>query len=337
MVDDADQNAEPDWLRNLPIRSEEIGFPADELVTCANCGKQNAPNRAACLYCGAKREGFAEEDKLDVRELEDWENGFNVVLRDAGGADIEKASDVIAEITSIEREFLEAAFDTGKNIPIMRAPSDEIAQRTSGKLDELGISTAIVADAELKTTTLPVRLRSIAFEDGQLKLGHFNLDEFHTIPVDKLILIVVGTIFEDRHESVERRQRKGSKMLNEMATSSDEPVIDIYSTTDPLGWRIPASGFDFSCLGAEKSLVVAENMKKLVARLAQAAPDARVVDDYTWLRSLIEVAWPSDVRKDGKLVAMGKRDFSTVFTTSNATQFTKYSRMQWRLLYEEKV
>jgi len=55
------------------------------------------------------------------------------------------------------------------------------------------------------------------------------------------------------------------------------------------------------------------------------------------LRSLVKVAWPSDVKRDGKIVAMGKKDFSTVFTTNNATQFLKYSRLQWRLLYEEKV
>ena len=337
MVDDADQNVEPDWLRNLPLRSEEIGFAPDELVVCTDCGKPNAPNRGTCLYCGATREGFAGDEKLELRELEDWENGFNVVLLDTGGADVEKASDVVAAMISGEREFLKTAFESGKNIPIMRATSDELAQRVSQKLDELGISSVIVKDADLKVTSLPVRLRSIAFEDDQLILELFNIDEFFTVPIDKLVLIVAGMIFEDRHESVERRSRKGTKMLNEMATSSDEPLIDIYSTTDPLGWRIPASGFDFSCLGSEKSLIVAENMKKLVAKLAQALPGARLVDDYTSLRSLLEVAWPSDVKRDGKIVAMGKKDFSTVFTTNNAAQFMKYSRMQWRLLYEEKV
>src|SRR6187549_3439501 len=96
MVDEVDQNAEPDWLRNLPLRSEEIGFAPDELVACAECGKPNAPNRGTCLYCGAKREGFAGDEKLEIRELEDWENGFNVILLDTGEADVEKASDVVA-------------------------------------------------------------------------------------------------------------------------------------------------------------------------------------------------------------------------------------------------
>jgi len=335
MVDDADQNAEHEWLKNLPIRSEEIGFAPGDLVTCPNCGRTNAPNRATCLYCGALPAGVFPGEKLELRAIEPWENGFNVVLLDPAGADLEKAAGLIAQLVSGERELFKTAFETGKQIPVVRLESEGQARRVRESLSQLGIEAAIVEDAELQASSPPVRLRSIGFEGEQLNIGLFNIDEVHTISADELALVVAGTMIEGRRESLKRKKLRGSKMLDESATSSDEPVIDLYSSNDPRGWRIPARGFDFSCLGAEKSFVVGENMKKLIAKLVEFAPGVHLVDDYSSVRPFIEATWPSEVKREGRI--LDRKDVATIFTTNNATQFTKYSRMQWRLRYEEKV
>ena len=335
MIDNADQDGEPEWLTNLPLRSEEIGFAPDELITCANCGQATAPNRATCLYCGTPRDGLSTADKFDSRAIEAWEMGFNVVLVDASGADIEKAADVVAEIVPGDREPLKEAFEIGKQIPLLRVASAEQGERVRERLDEFGIKIAVVDDEELQTSSPPVRLRSMGFEGDRLDLGLFNLDEVYPVAADDLVLIVVGTIIEERREAVERRKLRGSKMLDEAATSSDEPVVDLYSKDDQVGWRIPARGFDFSCLGAAKSLVVGDNMRKLITKLVDFAPHASLVDDYSSVRSLIEPVWPCELRREGRVLR--RRDVSTVFITNNAAQFTKYSRMQRRLLYEKKV
>ena len=335
MVDNPDENGDPDWLKNLPLRSEEIGFAPDKLVTCPNCGRANAPNRPTCLYCGAPSDGGSAGDRLEIRSIESWESGFNIVILDAGSGDIEKAADVMADVAGGDRERLQTAIESGKQIPIVRVASAEQGRWVYEKLEALGIKTAVIDDAVLQANLPPLRLRSIGFEADRLNLGLFNVDEIYPIASDDLVLIVAGTIIEGRDESVERRKLRGPKMLNEASMSSDEPILDLYSRNDPLGWRIPARGFDFSCLGSEKSLFVGENMKKLVARLVEFAPGARLSADYLSFVSLIEPVWPSEVRREGRI--LDRKDVSTVLITNNAMQFTKYSRMQWRLLYEEKV
>ncbi|PYS97931.1 MAG: hypothetical protein DMF63_17915 [Acidobacteria bacterium] len=335
MAGEIEENAEPEWLKNLPIRSEEIGFAPEELVPCPNCGRANDPNRKTCLYCGAPAPGA--EYQPEIRKVEEWENGFNLVLIDAAEADVEKAADTIVEIASGDKEFFRSAFESGRRIPIMRTASSDESHFVSEKLREVGIETSVVDDASLKTASPPTRLRSINFEDERVRLGLFNRDETFPIAYDSIVVIVIGSIIEQRNESVERRKMKSSKTLNEAETSSDELVIDIYSSHDPLGWRIPSTGFDFSCLGAEKSLLVADNMKTLIGKLVALASRAKLIDDYSKVQSLIEVIWPSDVKRDSNILGFRQKDLSTVLTTSNALQFTKYSRMQWRLLYEEKV
>jgi hypothetical protein len=335
MVENADQNGDPDWLKNLPIRSEEIGFAPDELVKCPNCGKANAPNRTTCLYCGVPPAGVSGADRLEIRAIENWENGSNIVLLDAGGGEFEKAADLMADVAGSDREIFNAAFESGKEVPLVRVASAEQAEWVVQKLRELGIETAIVDDSVLQANLPPLRLRSIGFGSDQLNLGLFNVDEVYPIAADDLILIVAGTIVEGRKESVARRKLRGAKMLDEASSSSDEPIIDLYSKSDHLGWRIPARGFDFSCLGPGKSLLVGENMKKLIAKLVEFAPRARLSDDYASVMSLVEPVWPIEVRREGRI--LNRKDVSTVFMTNNTTQFTKYSRLQWRLLYEEKV
>ena len=84
------------------------------------------------------------------------------------------------------------------------------------------------------------------------------------------------------------------------------------------------------------SLIVAENMKSLEAKLAQFGPAARIIADYTRVRPGLETAWPSESKRNANYRGAGLREVSNIHTTNNFDQFTKYSRLQWRL-YEKKV
>ncbi|HUR98596.1 MAG TPA: hypothetical protein VMZ26_11080, partial [Pyrinomonadaceae bacterium] len=86
----------------------------------------------------------------------------------------------------------------------------------------------------------------------------------------------------------------------------------------------------------DKSLTVAENMKTLTERLADFSPAAQFVEDYGRVRSLLEHAWPSESKRESEYLGLARKEISTVFSTNNVVQLTKYSRLQWRL-YEEKV
>ena len=331
MASDSDQNPEPEWLRNLPLRSEDVGFSAEQLVACAACGKANAPNRPSCLYCGTSFEGVGIT-RYDIREPESWENGFNVVVTDVSGANLDRAAVELASLLRTEPDVMISILTAGASLPVARVETENQASGLVEKLTELGISAAIVADDSLHPSSPPARLKSIIFEDDELKLELFNGSEIRSIERRELVLIVPGIILEARAESIEKRKLRGSKTLSETEISSDVGVIDIYSRNDPTGRRIPSSGFDFSCLGSEKSLTVAENMKKLTARLVEFSPSAKLVEDYARVRLMLEYAWPSESKRESQHLGLSRKQISNVFTSNNVTQLTKYSRLQWQLL-----
>jgi hypothetical protein len=302
MGETGDPISDLDRLRELPIRAEEIGFAPDAMITCAKCKRSNAPNRAECMYCGTPLEGSTAEPRLDLRELESWENGFNVIATSSDTSDVE---------------------------------SETQAMIITEKMARFGIETRVLRDDVLSLGHKPVRLRGLEFTDEALVLKFFGKSETELLRREDLALIVSGVILEGRTESLEKRKRRKTIVRSETLTSSDQPVIDILSSRDRTGWRIRASGFDFSCLGAEKSLLAAENMESLRAKLASYSPSAKVVTDYVSVRSKLEHCWPSESHKDSlglRRTGFVRRDLSTVFTTNNLMQFTKYSRLQWHLL-----
>ncbi len=336
MDEKPDTISDLDRLRNLPIRSEEIGFSPEEMSACTKCGKPNAPNRSACLYCGAEFHRVAGL-KLDRRELESWENGFNVVITAAAAANVnlDAAAEKLAALLTVDAEMVSPILRSGKALPIARVESEEQAALISEMLAGIGIESRTVQDESLLPNALPHRLRSIEFAGDKLALQLFNGVDIHSLGHGDLALVVTGIVRETRTESVEKRKRRTTKTLSETQTASAEPVIDIYSKHDSAGWRIPARGFDFSCLGPDKTLLVAENMEKLVSRLGEFSTSAKVIDDFGSVSSMLEYCWPSESRKDNRgLQHSGfmRQNYSSVFTTTNALQLIKYSRLQWHLL-----
>jgi hypothetical protein len=274
------------------------------------------------MYCGVGLEGVGIT-RFDIREPESWENGFNVILVEARHADVDHAVAFLVSVLREERENAKAILTSGKTLPLARVESEEQAAGIAEKLQAVGVKTLIVADTELQSNTPPTRLRSLSFEGEELKLELFSNGEIRSLMNRELALIVPGMIIERRTESVERRKLRGAKTVSETEMSSDEPLIDIYSNSEPAGWRIPATGFDFSCLGSAKSLIVSENMKRLVAKLVEFSPTATVVDDYMAVRSTLEHAWPSEARKDSEVLGLKGKEFARRLTTTNSTQFTK--------------
>ena len=332
MVDDGDKNHGPDWLLSLPVRSKEVGFSPDEMIACEECGKRNPPNRSACLYCAGALSG-AGISKSEVRVPDDWESGFNVIVVDAGAGETRRASVYLASLLGTKPDIAADILMAGKALPLCRVESEDQATLILETLSEFGIRTRIIPDDSLMAASLPTRLKTTVFAGNQLELVSFGGDRL-SLESGDLMLIVTGGIREDRIESVEKQKFFTKKTLSETQTTSDTPVIDLYASGDPTGWRIPSTGFDFSCLEAEKSLLVSENIKRLILKLVEFSPSAKLVDDYAQVRSMLETAWPSGTSQDKNI---GRRKHvSNVFTRNNTTQLTRYSRLQWRL-YEKEV
>ena len=336
MDDNSDPNSSDDWLRNLPLRSEKIGFAPDEMVVCRRCTKANAPNRPTCLYCGAELAGVSAGKKLDLRKLEIWENGFNVVVTDSTSlADADHAAMSLNSLLGVEPAILKPILNSRTPIPVARVESEEHAAFLSEKLAEVRIETRLVSDASLLPSSPPVRLRAVLFGENELELKLFNSGDLVHLRRDDLALIVTGILFEARTESFEQRKLRSTKTVDETETVFDTPVIDIYSRQDSAGWRISSYGFDFSCLGKEKSLLAAENMERLIAKLGEFSPAAKLVGDFADERAMLEHCWPSESRKDAygfQRSGFARKDLSKVSSTNNAVQLVKYSRLQWHLL-----
>ena len=330
MDDDSIENENMERLRNLPLRSEEIGYSPDEMLQCGRCKKPNAPTRSSCLYCGDPLEGGRPETRIDFHALELWESGFNVVITDARDADVDRAVTALKTLFAVEPALFRPVLEAGKILPVARVESKDHALIVSEALAEAGFETTIVADAELMASTPIVRLRGIKIDGGELVLEIFNTGENVDVRSTDLELIVEGRILEARTESIEKRKRGARKTLSESSTSADTPVIDLYTSGNSTGFRITPNGFDFSCLGAGKSLVAANNMRGVAASLRAIAPAAKFVDDYGDIRLLLELVWPSESRSDAlgfQRSGFARKELSRVASTNNSLQLLRYSRL----------
>ncbi len=338
MENEPDKTADEKWLKDLPLRSENIGFQPEEMKTCPKCGKANPPTRPACFYCLAGLEIAESADnigKLERRVLETWENGFNIIY--LPGLSMLRTPDIslIARYLSVEADLLKSVLECESPMPIARLESETEAAAAVELLSNAGLVCRTVSDAALRADKLPVRLRALEFRDGCLILTVFNTNEKREVPTHEILLIVTGTIFESKTETVEKRKKKEQKILFETQTSNDGALIDIYTKDEPNGYRISIKGFDFSCLGAEMGLVAGENIGRLIAVLKNWASEAKFVSDYNAARELLDTIWETERRKDTsglQPAGFGGAEVIKIESSNNLQQFTKYSRLQRNLL-----
>lgn len=332
----ANEKREDERIGGMKLREEEIGYSSDQMNACAKCGKANPPNRTNCLYCAAPianvTEGFGTP-KLNLRQLENWENGYNVVA--LGSVGRSNGGD-ISKLLGNDVEDIEILAGAASAVPLARLESESDAAIACDHLTRLGIHVRVIGDVALKMGKPSLRSRTVEFLPDAIRFISFNTGESKIVPLADIVLLVVGTVTESKTESVEKRRKKGErKSLSESATSSDDLVVDIYSGEDEQGWRIMTKGFDFSCLGAEKTMLAGENIGRLIERVRSVAPDARFVDDYDRIENAMSAVWDIDRRKDFeglKRTGILQSGFSSVVRTSNAEQFSKYSRLQRILL-----
>jgi hypothetical protein len=331
-------------VKDLPVQTENIAYDSNEMIACGKCRRTNPPNRLKCLYCGVELE-FSDAQsgilKPVLRKLEAWEKGFNLIYLPDDSAEIdERQIKEISRMTRIETEVLQKLFEAKKPLPIARAESEKEVEIVRQRLEENGIKTVMLSDEKLAVETPPKRLRGLTFSGETVVLKIFNTDEIFETRIENLILIVRGAVFQKRVEATEKHNKKGENiLLNATETASDEKLIDIYFNGNETGFRIEQKGFDFSCLGEEKSLLAAENIQRLAKKLKAVAPDAKLIEDYQQIRPVLGNVWEIAERKDSKgLVreSFGKFNLGNVTTVSNLEQFTKYSRMLKNIYEAEK-
>lgn len=319
------------------LQTENIAFDPNEMIGCDGCGRANPPNRLNCIYCGSELDiplGTSGSIKTNQRKLELWEHGFNVIAPPSSktGQDLGK----IAALLSMDPADVRMILDTGCPLPLARVESEKEASIISRGLSTLGVNCSTVSDDDLGGDKPPVRLSRIDNVEDRLVLKDFNTANLTEIAKADLAVIVPGILTLSKTDSLENKRRGGkSKLLSETTTSADESVIDIYTRNDANGFRVRMTGFDFSCLGEDKRLLAAENIRSLTDFLERQCPNAKLVNNYAVLKQALGVVWEVESRRDSKGVqrmGLRKTEFGAVATINNTSQFTKFSRLQWHLL-----
>lgn len=324
------------------------GFAPEEMVVCEACRRANPPTRAGCLYCGARLPVSVAGAALRrpvLKSLEEWERGVNVVLLPSRASMLKEplTGEALAGASALlrlEEERVREMSAAGVALPVARAASKEEAALVADRLRALGFAVEVFDDEELSPSSLPTR-RARALELGveALTLRASAESEAERVAWSDVLLFVAGRVFERRVEVAEQRERLGaqSEIVEAREFVSDEAVLDIYAARGA-GWRVAADGFDYSCLGARKGLLVAQNFETLKQALRERATEADFDEDYARVRHLLQAAWPPAERTEAQGVRRGRghrlnTQAATVVT--NEAQFTRYSRLRRRLALRE--
>jgi len=270
-----------------------------------------------------------------LRPPEKHQLGYNNILLPQEQAVSDSMIVDAAALLKISVENVRKVMSESVPMPVTHTASREESELVTERLRDLGLQCLTVSDCDLglSISENPVRrVRSMTFDDVSLSIQQAGAAEQPNVSWSDVVLIVTGRVFETRFEITERMTRKTeNEILDTSEFSRDEYVIDFYTTARSSTWRIGANGFDFSCLGREKALVVNENMNKLRALMIDKSANAELDDSYACVRNLLELAWttrPETQSSGWRRERPGKLSVGVSTITSNETQFTRYSRLR---------
>ena len=333
----------PDWATELE-ETAPARFAPNEMVRCDNCLRANPPTRVNCLYCGVllpSSESSAVLQQPLLRPLEKWERGYNNILMPPAA---NLTTTVLAEAAGLLRltpEHLALIFAAGTPLPLARASSLPEASLIKDRLQKLGINSLIMPDAEVEPDTGGVfRVRSMEIDQDKFHVYQSREASPVTLSWSNLRLIVSGRLVFKRVEFKEQKAKRAENSIleaNEFIT--DETVVDFYAERQSAAFRIAANSFNFSCLGANKSLLVADNIMRLVQLIRENAPQAEHDNSFNSLRKVLELVWPAEQQNESsgwRRERPGKVSLGSATELNNQSQFQWYSQMR-RFLQTESA
>ena len=339
--------ADEDFLLNANeaalARTEPRGFAPGQMVRCEDCLRANPPVRTTCLYCAAAlpvTEQSAALLKPTLRPLEKWEHGFNCIFIPGRGRSLDADGlEAVASLLRLTVEEVRRIVEAVEPLPIARVATEGEASLIVRRLEELGVRVLIIADDALALeTSPPKRIRSLELTENALVACPTGSSETLCAAWDDIRLLVTGRVIVRQVEIEERRGRKEeNEIVETRELSADDALLDIYPSAQNGNWRIVAGNFDFSCLGAKKSLLSAQNFTGLLAELRARAGSARYDDSYVRVRHSLGIVWPLEQQTQSRgwrRGGPGRYSTEMVTTSDNEKQFTRYSRLRYYLMSE---
>jgi len=322
------------WLvADAAVEAPLKKFAPDEMLTCDDCLRANAPTRAQCMYCGASLNNSAASPEVETAagEKTDEAKHYVVVWTREGHSIDDSAVAQLAARFHLNDEELRVALGTGAPLPLTATSAEDEVTRIISEVKGVDIESAIVSSVDLKTDVVQVNIRALEFADsGVLAISKIGKQRLAARLTD-LQLVVTGRLLVHRVEVDERRSRNSVKPLDRREFTQDQAVVDLYLGSSDAPWRIIVNDFDFSCLGEHKGLTAYDNAKALIELLKENTP-AEVNDSYARLRPVLNNLWPmQDTASQSRShrPRASRKDFSTVTASDNEMQFNNYSRLVW--------
>lgn len=314
-------------------------FAPAEMITCDECLRANPPTRTNCLYCGATLPATGKE--LNTQPLTESiaenvesasvESGFYVVLSSAQSEALSESSLTEgAAVLDLKPAEVQIVVGLARPVPLARAATIEQATMMADRLVLLGIGVDIFREDTLNLDSPITTIRALEFTDEGLSAVPLRGERISMKWQDP-ILVVTGRRLVKRVVVEERRRRSSAKPIDSRELFSDELLMDIYTSSHDVHLRIYSNGFDFSCLGADKSITAVENFTKLLDLLGRRALNVEVDDTYRSLQAVLGRIWPLEPQTnkgEWRRSGVGKVDVSTVTTLDNENQFNGYSRLR---------
>lgn len=299
-------------------------FAPSEMITCESCARSNPPTRAQCLYCGSNLTAALHADDSEaVREAGDAAPRCIFFL----SADQLKTvgPDVLTNLArtlDFKLEDINTAIEAGGPLPIASLSNAAMEEKLIADMRRLSLEVCKVPEGEVGLH----KIRSLDVSSDSLRA----LPADATHDWSDIVLIISGRVVITRIEIDEKHRRGKSKPLDARQFSSDQSVMDIYFRSGD-AWRIYEDNFDYSCLGERKAITGFENFGRLLEFMRERANDVEVDHSYARKRALLSKVWPLDEenRKSVSFVRDRKHQQST--TTSNESQFGRYSRAVYLL------
>ncbi len=248
---------------------------------------------------------------------------------------VDESSLVDAAVSlKLKPEDLRRGIAAAQPLALARNPTSEEAGVIAERWRSLGVTSAVVSHDDLHLEAPETKVRALECSDDSLTaittVGRTRV----SFDWREITLLVAGRLLSNRVEVEERGRGVRKQTVDSRHLSSDESVLDIYFGNDPANWRIVTGAFDFSCLGPAKAVTTFQNFAALIDFLRERAPTSHFDDSYVRVRALLESFWPLEQQVDKRALrrgGAGRFDGSTVTTTDNEGQFTRYSRLRYCL------
>ncbi|MCS7079551.1 MAG: hypothetical protein NZ585_05810 [Chloracidobacterium sp.] len=266
-----------------------------------------------------------------LRDAADLEPGYNVIF--LPGPTL--TSGVVEEVATVGRLTPEQAaclLASPSPVPIARAATAHDAKLLVQRLARSGLRTLILSDTQLAPLQPPRRARALASAGEYLEVLGYDPAAPLRFAWKEISLVVFGTLRFRQVLAREATTRRATKTEREEICTTDEEVsvIDFFGPTLATHVRIRADGFDYSCLGAQRSLLAAENHARLGDWLLNSVGDATVVNrDFRTVARALEPIWgltKTSSRQPFKRAGIGKVSTEMTEYVDNERQFTCFAR-----------